>query len=756
MKNSSNRVTFTVGLVALASCGAAAAQDNETPVEYTPLITQLAPIQNSLALDGGRGAIQMGLGYTSQDNYMFGQYNGLSEDQPHFIGDLQWQDFQSNDSYWQISLSDMGLDTREGELVWGKTDALRISAAFDSQSQVRNDSGRTPFRGNDFQQLPGNWNSGLTTSDWSQLNDSLRRFDRELDRDTLSLAINARLDSHWEARAGLSYEQKEGTTEVGAAIYVDGSSGDAVLLNAPIDYRTTTLNVGVAYSGSKLHLDGSLAYSDFDNRDDALLWQNPYSSFGPNVSYPAGIGGMGVAPDNEQASGRLTGSYIFSPAVRLQFDGSYALAMQDQSYSPYTANTALNVSTPLPQNSFDGEVATSTANIKLLTRPMKKMSAELFYRLRDRDYDAPRQGYLYVRGDGSDQPSSALTVYNTTHDLTSQTAGFALDYRLPLRSKLSFEYAFEEVQRRNAAVETTEEDHYELGYRIQPWSNFSARLKLAYGDRAADTYQWDQSYYALLDAGLINTTPDTQRYINHPQFSQYYLANRERVESSIDLNYLPALAWNLNLNMQWRDDDYDATDLGLTGSTWQRLHLSASYAATSSLSISAYAGYDEYEADQVSRAFRGGQEKNAFAIYPPLPQASDPAQNWSLESTDASTTIGANMLWQASADLELALDYSFVDTRSEQAYSTDAAGSVVASDLPDVNTRLHQIEASGTLQLMESLSLRLEYQYYRYKSDDWAWDGVRPDTIAKVLSFGQRNPNEQIHYMGASVIYRWQ
>jgi hypothetical protein len=33
---------------------------------------------------------------------------------------------------------------------------------------------------------------------------------------------------------------------------------------------------------------------------------------------------------------------------------------------------------------------------------------------------------------------------------------------------------------------------------------------------------------------------------------------------------------------------------------------------------------------------------------------------------------------------------------------------------------------------------------------------VQADTIDTVLTFGQDNPNEDIHYVGASVIYRWQ
>ena len=224
-------------------------------------------------------------------------------------------------------------------------------------------------------------------------------------------------------------KKRKGHGDAGAGIYINGASADAVLLRSPVDYGTTEFDLGLAYDGERLHLNGQLAYSDFDNDDELLVWQNPYNSYGPNVAYPDGTGGLGLAPDNEQTSGRLIGHYLFSSKARLQFDTSYALASQDQNYADYTVNEALLVTVPVPHSDFNGEVATSTGNISLLLNPLPKLSTELFYKLRDRDYDADRDGYLYVRGDGSDQPDSPLTVYNTNHDLTSQTAG--LEGQLP-------------------------------------------------------------------------------------------------------------------------------------------------------------------------------------------------------------------------------------------------------------------------------------------------------------------------------------
>ena len=704
---------------------------------------------------GYKGNAQLGLAYTSDDNYMFGQYNGLEEDSVTVIGNLQWQDFSAVDNYWQASFSDLGLDTREGKLTWGKPDKLRLTLGFDSQQQVRNDSGKTPFRGETALQLPNNWVAGVTTGEFSVLDASLQGFDRVLQRDKLFFDASVTLNEQWQLVSSFSYEEKTGNADLAGGIYIDGSSADAVLMRSPVDYETTEFDLGLSYSGRRLHLNGQLAYSEFDNDNDALIWQNPYSAFGPDVAFPNGNGAVSLEPDNEQSSGRLSGHYIFNSTTRLQFDGSYAVASQDQDYLDYSINPDLKVTEPLPANSFDGEVATTTANTRLLLRPMRGLNVDVFYRLRDRDYDADRNGYRYIRGDATDQPAQALTVYNTSHDFTSQTAGFEANYRLPARSKLGFEYAYEKVERTNAAVDETEEDRYTLTYRIQPWSSFSTRLQLQYADRAADTYEWAQSYYALLDADLINATPDSQRYNNHPLLSQFYLANRERMEAKADFSYLPSAQWSVNLNLLWRDDDYDHSELGLTQGRWGRAHLSASYAASDDFTASLYAGVDQYETDQGSRAFRGGQEKNAFEVVPPLPQASDPAQDWELEATDLSWTAGFNMHWQVAADLLLLLDYHYVETTGEQDYQTSPGGNLSVSDLPDVDTRLHQVQASGTWQMRPDLSLQLDYQFYSYSSDDWAWENLQPDSIEKVLTFGQSNPNEDIHYVGVSANYRW-
>jgi MtrB/PioB family decaheme-associated outer membrane protein len=737
-------------VLVLAAAGAVADEER-----YSPLALSLATTGES-PLQGSGGIVGLGLEYTSDDNFMFGQYNGRHEKGTDLNGGLQWQDFSRGDSYWQVSLADVGLDTREGIATWGRPGRLKVTVGFDSQLQVRNDSGRTPFRGGSNLTLPGDWQSGATTADFGNLDDALRGFGRELERDRYFAGLDMQLSDHWRLDANVSFEEKDGTADVAGAIYADASQGDAVHLPMPIDQETTEFDLGLGFTSSSFQVEGRIGYSDFDNKEDVLIWQNPYSASGRRVSYPDGIGGLGTAPDSEQLSGRITGQYIFSPTSRLQFDGSYAITEQDQRFLDYSVNPDLTVTEPLPRSDYDAELTTGAFGARLIIRPMAKLGLEGFYRHRNRDYDTPRDGYRYIRGDGGNQPRSALTVYNTAHDYRSDTLGLEASYRLPLRSRLKFEYAFEMVERENAAVEETEEDRITVGYRIQPWDNFTANLELHYGDRWADTYQWDQSYFALLDVELINATPDNQRYITHPELSQYYMSNRTREQGKLDLNWLPADSWILNFSLLVSNDDYDKTYTGLRYAYNERYNLSASYNPGEKVSATLYGGYDRYESEQMGRAFRGGAEKNAFEIYPPLPQASDPDRDWRADVTNDSITLGANLHWQAADDLEVEADYSYVDTESDQRFRTYGAADLNPENLPTVETTLHHFEASGTWHMREDLSLKLHYQYYRFDSDDWARQGVAADTIGEVLTFGERNPNEKIHYVGASVLYRWQ
>jgi MtrB/PioB family decaheme-associated outer membrane protein len=701
------------------------------------------------------GELEIGAAYVSDENFEFGEYNGLDEDEVTLIGNINWSGSRDG-SFWNLSGSDLGLDTREGLAQW-RNQRWNISFEYDSQKQVGNNTGRTPFRGGDILNLPDDWVSANTTSGFTTLDSSLRGFDQELERDRYTLGLGAKLNDNWSVEGTISYEEREGDKATGGAIFNNISAGEAAILPQQVDYETTEFDFSTSYTIDKLALTGSLFYSDFDNGDDLLQWQNPYSSFGPNVRYPEGYGGMGLAPDNEFYQGRLLGTYIWSPTLRFQVDGSFGKSEQDQGYADFTVNPNLTVTEALPRNNLDGEVETKMLDTRVFWRPIQKLNLEGWFHGEERDFDLPRDGYQYVLGDATDQVPSARQFYNTAHDYSKNRVGIEGSYPLPLRSKLWLSYEYEEVERDNSAVEETEEDRYSLRYRIPLPFNVSMRVEGLYADRAADRYDWAQSYYASRDADLINVTPDNQRYDNHPLLSQYYISNRERTEMKLDLDWQPGMAWNVTLNMLYREDDYDKTDLGLTDEELNRAALTVSWVPSEKLTLAAYTSYNNYESEQTGRSFRGGIEKNAFDVTVPLAQASDPARNWDTDIEDEVITLGFNAQWQFRDDIVLSADYNYVDSNSDYDFSNGGGTGMSSDPLPaDDETEQHHLVLEGIWHYRENLSIKLDYQYWSYEDEDWAINGVAPNSIDKVLSLGEKEADEDLHYIGTSIIYRWQ
>ena len=708
----------------------------------------------------GKGEIRFGLQYVTDDNFTLGRYNGLHEEGFVPILDIDYgswqQDTDSGEQplFWSARLQDGFTDVQEGDFTIGRRNHFRVTAMFDQQLQVNNDTGATPFdsKGN----LPANWVPSNITSGMTILDDSLSSFNQKLERDKYALNYQQRISRHWSVESNLSTEEKDGKQTLGAAFYIDASNPHAAVLPQKVDQTTNEFDLAFRYGGEKLHVDGSYLYSDFDNHKNGLQWQNPYdANYGVGVDYPNGYGQMSLAPDTEMHQLRLLASYQFTPKLRAFGDTSYSRSSQDENYQPYTINPTLVVNEAEPRSSLNGDINTTVANGGVLFRPLPKLSLDFNYHYYDRDNDSPRDGYLYPPADSANQPGSDFTVYNRPYEVTKNRAELKGSYRLPKQTRISLAYQYENITRHNAAVRETDEGTVTAAIRFLPFKKASGRFSLAYSDREASTYNWDQSYYAFLDTGLINQTPDSQRYTNHPLLSQYYLSNRERWQARFNGSYMAGQNWNLNLDMLWEDKDYDKTTLGLKSEEQFNTTLSANYNPGQNWSFTTYYSYDYYEGKQFGRSFRGGAEKNAFVTTPPYPQASDPERDWSTKPETVSHAVGVNVAWAPRPDeFDMELDYSFVDTNVEQNFTTFGASDLSGESLPDNETRLHHLKWDANYHFSDLISMTFSYQFYSYEEDNWALDGVSADTIDKVLFTGEKAPDDTIHVFGLSVLYQ--
>jgi len=767
MKSFSPKVFFSVPVVlglSLSLSLPSYADDKEDPFAFllddnnTVFSKPQAPSKQT----DYKGWVEVGFDFTSDDNFSFGQYNGHYEDdlQPIFSLDYrQWQkDKQTTPSYWDVQLWDVGTPIQQGSISYAQPGSFKLTARYDQQFQAGNSTGRTPFigAGSSDLTLPQNWVSAGSSLGMSELNSSLLSFEQEKERNKFTLDYQQSLMEGWSLSSTLSSEKKTGQQTMGGAFYIDASNPHAIILVEPINQTTTEFDFAVQYGNDQMNLNASYLFSHFDTQETDLQWQNPYdANYGVDVDYPNGVGQMSLAPDNQMHQFRINGNYLINPRYRIQADGSFGRASQDESFLPYSVNPSLTVNTPAPRQSLDGKVDTTTFDIGLYGRPMNKLSVNLKYHFDDRNNQTSRDGYNYIKGDSADQQDDKYTVYNRPYSTQKNRFDLEGSYRLPYQAKASLGYRFENVSRYNTSVEDTDESTIHAGLRVRPFNNTSAKVSLAFSDRAASTYQWDQSYYALLDSELINETPDSQRYNNHPSLSQYYMSNREKTVAKVNLNFIPDRLWSHNLFLIWDDNHYDKTSLGLEADNRQNMTLSSSYLPSTTLSVTAYYSYDLYNAEQNGRSFRGGVEKNAFVTVAPFPQASDPTRDWYSELDDTTHALGFNIEWQAIPSLvDIEFDYNFVDTEGKQTFNTGGASDLAGTSLPAIESRLHHIKLGSTYYFQKDLSIKLNYQFYRLSEKNWAIDDMSADSVDKVVLTEERSANDNIHFVGLSVLYR--
>lgn len=704
------------------------------------------------------GYVEWGAGVTSDDNVHFGRDSGRDDDGLDVVISLDLQLWEPDDdgaAYWGVRARDIGLDNNAASVWWGRVRDYRVqidyqqSAWFDAKHLV------TPFRGigSSFLWLPADWVAGSTTGAMANLDEALLSYDEETERDSLGLRFRKRFDERWSLDASAHRDNKSGIETAGAAFYLDASNGHAVILPLPVDSTTDALKVAANYGGDGGSMQLGYSYSRFDDHENYLRWENPYSgNAGAGFDYPDGVGSLGQAPDNQAQQLRVTGHYQLQPSLLAQVDVAYQHATQDQSFEPYSVNPAATIIKGLPRDSLDGEVNTTTLNAALISTAIDRLTVHARYRYEDRDNQTPRDGYLYVRGDSGVQPAAAFTVYNRPTSTTRNTLHLEGTYRLPSSARWSLGYQYEEISRYNMAVNRTREDRLDTTLKITLHENVFGRLYVAWLDRAASTYRWDQSYYALLDPALINATPETQRYNNHPLLSQYFLANRERLQTTINLNWVQSAQWQHNLDVAWTADDYDESELGLLEEHHLNTTLSSSFMPVAPLVMTAYYSLDSYDASQRGRTFNGGLEKNAFVTVAPFPQASDPQRDWEAEPRDTVHSLGINIDWAVRKDLiETELDYRFTATRSEQSLTTFGAEDLLGVDLPDNSSRLHHVNAVAQWHARRDLTIKFNYQYYRYRETTWSNEGVLVDTLDKVLGAGDTDSNETVNFLGLSL-----
>jgi MtrB/PioB family decaheme-associated outer membrane protein len=702
-KHDMNRITSSNLWLLLVSLSfpmlsaAEAATDLTDGVDTSSWVCEYCEFEQGLS-----GEIDIGLGNVSDSSFKFGEYNGLYDEGAFLIGNATARYRGEDAKYYNLKVHDLGLDTREIDLEGGRQGSYRIFLNYDEIPHYISDSARTPYLGTGSEALvlPSGWVTDGTTTGMTELNSSLREVDLYTQRKRLTVGADVILSGKWQTAFDVRHEERNGQKRSAGTFFINSAQ-----LVEPVDYVTDEMDFSVSYNTRKSQ--SSLAYygSFFTDNNTSLTWQNAYDP----VVAGADAGQRALPPDNQFHQFLFSSAYQLSVATRISGDIALGRMLQDENLLAATINPNLAVS--LPRTSADAQVDTLNANLKLDSMVSDKLRLNAALRFNDRDNKTSSTSFSWVTTDGF----IAAPRSNLPYSFTDQSIKLGADYRFSSATLLSGGYDYEKKHRTYQEVDDTAED------------TFWGKLNVLAGDSVDVTLR---AAHAIRDASGYHPVAETVPAEN-PLMRKYNMADRVRDSASIQAGFNPTELINIGLSVEQSIDDYTDSLIGLTGSRETSYNIDGSMIMTEDTTLHGFIARELIKSEQA-----GSQ---SFST-----------PDWFATNDDTIDSLGIGVKHQMIADkLDLGADY--VVTRSTGKISVNTGAP--APGFPDLKTSLDSLKLYADYRMKENMTLHVAYWYEHYSSEDWSLDGVNPDTISNVVSFGEVSPDYNVNVVMVSLGY---
>jgi MtrB/PioB family decaheme-associated outer membrane protein len=618
---------------------------------------------------GHSGYVDAGVGYVSEDSFKFGEYTGLTRKDSYLIGDALYGYRDKDARYLELDARNLGLDSRAIEVEGGKQGKYELFLDYYELPHFISDSAVTPFvgSGGDNLTLRSNWVRAGTTSGMTALNSSLLQEDIETKRKSLGLGVRFFPGRKWQSSVKGRHEVKEGTQKVAGSFFFD-----AAQFLQPVDYVTDELDVSATYSGQRLQARFAYFGSIFNNKDESLTWDNPFSSF-----LNADQGRLALPPDNQFHQLLASFGYQINKKTRLTADVTAGRGEQDEDFLPYTINSTIAGVQPLPRTSLDGRVDTLTAYVRLNSAIGERWQFNAAYKYNDRDNKTDQATYTTpVNTD-----STLVTAQtNLPYSFTANTLNLSADYRIAKRTKGSLGFDYETVERTFQEVDETKDKTFWGRINTRAQDNVDILLKVAYSDRSISDY-----------------TPVPEISQQNPRMRIYNMADRERLSAGVQAIVTPRDTVSISGGFELANSDYDKSIIGLLTSDEFSANVDASLQVSKRTNLHFFLNHQLISSKQAG--------SSSFAT-----------PNWFQDEDDTFNAAGIGFKHVLVKDkVDIGADYVFAKSRGE----IEVATLVSSMPFPDLTTRLNSLKFYVDWRFKKKLSLNASVWYEDYESDDW-------------------------------------
>jgi len=700
MNKRSTTLTLAVSSILLAA-GAARAQEAAAPDPSTWTCSK-CPFEK-----GYNASAELGAGYLSQSSAKFGDYTGLNKEGAYVVADAEGKASYSSGYSLSYELANLGLESREARIDGGKQGSYDFSLFYDRVPHYIADTSQTVFNGLGTQDLslPAGWVTAGSTGGMTQLASDLRRVNVGYDRDRYGVTGSYLWGSSVLLSLDYRHDERDGTrTKFGSF----GSTSSQLL--APVDDSTDRINVSARYDASHWFAQLGFYASIYDDKADALRWQNPFTAFVPGAT----VGQMALAPSNNYDEISISAGMHGLPwNTVIAFNAATGQGTQDKTFLPYTINPYV-ATDPLPMTDLHGQINVNRADLTVSMQPIDRLRLRGSAAYDEREDDSHRAVFtsevltdLYRLGGAYQNP-----VYGYDRWRLHGTADYAVLNALTLGVGTDWT----QLNRKGTPQEVKGVDTSDSWGRLQyrPSGYLGVVLKGGYESRDADSYN----------------VAVAESYGQNPLMRKYYLAHRYRSYGELVTNVaLGKLPLTLSVNGFYADDNYDKTQLGLLSSINQRYGLDLTWAVNEKISAYVTGGYNKV----------GSRTKGSSTFSTP---------DWRADVQDEFLSYGGGVRAQVGAKLKLNLDY----THAEGNYDTTIVGTAGGA-FPTVTSRLDTVKANASYPLTERMDLLFSYWYEKADSHDWAIQNIGPATIPTVLGLGIDPYNYDVSYVTLSVRY---
>jgi MtrB/PioB family decaheme-associated outer membrane protein len=470
-----------------------------------------------------------------------------------------------------------------------------------------------------------------------------------------------------------------------------------------------------------------------------------------------------------------------APATKLVGGLSYGRNTQNDTYS----NSGLVPAGLLPQNSLNGLVVTTHADMKLINQTTKDLvlSGGLKYNQRDNRTASSSYQFNTVNEAAGSVVGTSVNAPMSNKKTQLQLAG---DYRIDKNQKLNLSVEQERIKRwcNNAAannmqgsihatyngplsytaatcaqVPDSKENKLAVNYKLKATENVNLNAGYGYSRRTSTI---SPSFYNPMQALLGGSAGEG---FEVPGFVAFFQASRKEQLLKAGVNWQANDKLAVTLNGRYTDDKYDSTYGVQKGNSWS-LNLDSIYSYDDTGSFSAYLTSQNMSRDMTNLQ---GAAPTVIASANALGVPNGATWTNKLKENDLTVGLGTKKNGLMGGKMEFAGDLTYsvgktgYGTQLNYSAPTNPGGLTCSSpqfetcgNLPDIKNTMVQLKLGGSYKLDKASSVRLGYLYQHLKSTDFFYTPMQYGaTPTAMLPTNQQAPSYSVNVVTATYLYNF-